>query len=286
MPRKKKEPEETKALPSDIDVDDLIPVDKRKSRKDLFDKIDSMSSDNYETDGGLSITSFMPSSFMKDEPVKVKEDKSQYENDEYSADDWFNGLMSMSSLSMNRKGKLKGNKLFESSGLKKKKKKKKGKDDLVDYKKELATEMAMYKNLLMDQTAFTDALQAEYNKLNASKGSYRGVTKQMTDLVDNINQARSLSMQLVEKNVNAKKLIAELTLKQKKELSAGADTDNLVDFASGYLKQMVNDRQAVINAGLTDNTIAEYDDDDDDLILDLGNSLAEQDAIAEEDARS
>lgn len=259
-----------------VGLDDL---GKKKSHKDLFDKLEAMSSDEYETDGGFNLSSYLPSSLFDDKKKKkVKEDKSEYDNPEYSADEWFNTLMTSSHIKM-KKGKLKG-KLFEKSGLKKKKKKKKD-GNLVDYKKELSNEMALYKNLLMEQTSFTEALQQEYDRIMGSKGSHRGVNKQITDLMDNITRARTLAMQLVEKNVNTKKLIAELTMKQKKEMG-GAESDNMVDFASSYLRQMMNERQALMNGGYGNNTIEDYSDDD--FASELTNSLNTQEDQMEEEA--
>ena len=135
--------------------------------------------------------------------------------------------------------------------------------------------MALYQNLLMDQNKFTESLQRTYDYMTSSKSSARGVNKQMTELADTINSARTLSMQLVEKNVNAKKLIAELGMKERKEKGGllGGDAENMSEFTAQLLKQMVNN-PTTFNAG-KDAIIADYDDNDDfgDLIADeLGDT--------------
>ena len=137
--------------------------------------------------------------------------------------------------------------------------------------------MALYKNLLVDQNRFTESLQKEYDSIKSVKSSSRGVTKQLTDLISNITSARALSMQLIEKNVNAKKLISELTLKQKKELVGDTTGENMVDFASTYLKQMLNDRQVLLNGGTGDQTVSEYTEDE--LFEELSNSLMNDESM-------
>ena len=69
---------------------------------------------------------------------------------------------------------------------------------------------------------FTDSLQKEYDAIKSVKSSARGVSKQMSDLIENITEARSLSMQLVDKHVNVKKQIAELNIKQKEKFGKNA----------------------------------------------------------------
>lgn len=223
----------------------------------------------YESDEVAEATasSFLPSSLMMSKASK-KEKKEKKKKD---ADDWFNDVMKSQNIKMNKySGK---NDIFNESGIgdykKKKKKKKKDKknDDLVDYKKEFAPEAALYKNLLIDQTKFTQDLQNEYNSIKAVKGANRGVNKQISELVENITAARSLAMQLVDKQVNVKKQIADLNIKQKKEFGSGSlNTDNMGEFGSSYLKQLISNRD-VFTGNNGDLTISDYDDDEISLSL-------------------
>lgn len=254
----------------DYNMDDLLPGNSKTKKKALIDQLKEMEDDSYVSPKGYDATSFLPSSMLKEN----KKEKKHHDNTDYDADAWFNDMMAIRSTKMNKASKYK-NDLFESAGIigkKKKKKKHKDKEDIVDYKREFEPEMALYKNLLMEQNRFTEALQKEYDSIKSVKSSSRGVTKQMTDLIDNITSARSLAMQLVEKNVSAKKLIAELTLKQKKELGgSGGDGENMADFASSYLKQMLNDRQVLFNGGSGDNTVSDFTEDE--LFEELSLSL-------------
>ena len=187
-----------------------------------------------------------------------------YDNDDYDPDKWFGDLIgARNGISKTRK-KIKSD-LFDEYGIankKKKKKKKKNKEgELVDYKQEFEPEMALYKNLLVDQNRFTESLQREYDAIKSVKSSARGVNKQLSDLIENINGARQLSMQLVEKNVNTKKMIAELGMKQKKEMGGVLDGDNLAEFGSSYLKNLLQERNAILS-NETQNNITEYSEDD------------------------
>ena len=257
----------------EYNVDDLIPGKSKSKRKDLLNQLKDMEEESYTTPKGYNVSSFLPSSMLK-ESKKEKKEKKYSNNSDYDADNWFNEMMSFSSTKMDKSSRYKHD-LFESAGIigkKKRKKKNKEKDELIDYKKEFEPEMALYKNLLIEQNRFTETLQKEYDSIKSVKSSSRGVTKQMSDLIENITDARALAMQLVEKNVNAKKLIAELTIKQKKEMGVNnTNGENMADFASSYLKQMFNDRQVLFNNGSGDNTVSEYTEDE--LFEELSLSL-------------
>lgn len=248
---------------------------KKSKHSRIIDQLKDI--ENYEFDEMAptpqsSSDSFLPSSMLKPQKKKKKD-----EDDDYDPDQWFAELMgTRNGISKTRK-KIKSD-LFDDYGLsdKKKKKKKKNKDgsNLIDFKQEFEPEMALYKNLLVAQNKFTDSLQREYDAIKSVKSSSRGVSKQMSELIENITDARSLSMQLVDKHVSVKKQIAELTMKQKekfaKELSDG---DSMSDFASSYLKQMLNDRQALLDP--TGNaSVSDYSDDDmlDEINLSFGNN--------------
>lgn len=255
----------------DYNIDDLLPG-KSSKRKDLLNQLKDMEEETYTSPKGYDASSFLPSSMLKESKKDKKEKK--HNTTDYDADSWFNEMMSFQYTKIDKSKRYKQD-LFESAGIigkKKKKKKHKDKDELTDFRKEFEPEMALYKNLLIEQNRFTETLQKEYDSIKSVKSSSRGVTKQMTDLIDNITSARALAMQLVEKNVSAKKLIAELTLKQKKELGGNnGNNENMADFASSYLKQMLNDRQVLFNGGSGDSTVSEYTEDE--LFAELSQSL-------------
>lgn len=255
-------------MPKD-DFDDLNPKKKKSKHQDILDQIREVE-DSTEYIMG-SDGSFLPSSLLKkpSEPDKPKE-KELSEVEEYTKmdDDWFQTLANMKM----SKPKSYGKDLFEGAGLrKKKKKKKKDKNELVDYAKEFEPELNLYRNLLSDQNRFTDTLQREYDAMKSSKSSARGINKAMSDLVENITEARTLAMQLVEKNVNAKKLIAELNLKQKKEFGNGlGEGENMSDFAGSLLNKMINERKQLVDTGAVAE-VADYTEDE--LIESLAESL-------------
>ena len=245
---------------------DLNPKKKSKHER-IIDQLKDIEEFDYNdmapTPTKQTESSFLPSSMLKDQKKKSKDD--DYDNDDYDQDKWFGDLIgARNGISKTRK-KIKSD-LFDEYGItnkKKKKKKKKNKDgDFVDYKQEFEPEMALYKNLLVAQNKFTDSLQREYDAIKSVKSSARGVSKQMSDLIENITEARALSMQLVDKHVNVKKQIAELNIKQKEKFGKNAmDGENMSDYASSYLKQMLMDRNAILDPG-GNATIEDYTDDD------------------------
>ena len=241
---------------------DLNPKNKSKHER-IIDQLKDIEEFDYNdmapTPTKQTESSFLPSSMLKDQKKKSKDD--DYDNDDYDPDKWFGDLIgARNGISKTRK-KIKSD-LFDEYGItnkKKKKKKKKNKDgDFVDYKQEFEPEMALYKNLLVAQNKFTDSLQREYDAIKSVKSSARGVSKQMSDLIENITEARALSMQLVDKHVNVKKQIAELNIKQKEKFGKNAmDGENMSDYASSYLKQMLMDRNAILDPG-GNATIGDY----------------------------
>lgn len=243
---------------------EILPTYKPNNREKVLSKLQDMEEDEYVSPAGFSAESFLPSSMLV-KKNKNKENKEEKSKEDEIADDWFSEMMALSGVKIKSK-KRKSTSIFDSSGLidikKKKKKKKKDKNEMIDYRKEFEPESALYKNLLIEQSRFTEDLQKEYDAIKSSKSSSRGITKQLTDLVDNITQARSLAMQLVDKQVNLKKQAADLNLKQKKELGQNEVDGSLSDFASSYLKNMLNERQALFNGGTGDGLVSDYDSDE------------------------
>lgn len=219
-------------------------------------------------------------SFMRDEIASYNYMSEVPEPDE--SDQWMSSILNTVSFSKKR-GKKKFMSIFDDRDEKKKKKKGKKVDsqgrEIIDYGKQMEPEINMYRNLLKDQNMFTETLQKEYDALRSSKSVSRGVNKTMSDLIANITSARSLSMQLVEKNINAKKIIAELNMKQSKD-AAGLDGENMSDFAASFLKQMINERGTVIGAGNGDNSVTSYDDES---FSDMFDSAIENDSSRPEE---
>lgn len=184
------------------------------------------------------------------------------ENDTSADDEWLSTISSFKTEPIKR-SKRKKTSIFDyyEEGNKKKKKKKKKNGELTDYNKEFENEVNLIKNLLVDQNHFVSDLQKKYDATVATKSSQRGIGKFTTDLMMSINNGRSLSMNLVDKLVSIKKTIADLSMKEKKELSAKlGDGEDMANFSAQFLKQMLNEgREAYLNA---DNSIEEYNEDD------------------------
>ena len=237
------------------EIDDLFPenTDKMEKRKNLLSQLSAMEEEIEAVEESKQASSnesstFLPSSFLDS---RVKKKKKEEEND-ISMDYWMDLSENLKMKKTGRKGKNSTTDLLFGNEKKKKKKKKGKKDNKVDFKQEFEPEIALYTNLLQDQSRFTDSLQKEYDSLRSSKSSARGINKNMSDLIERITGARTLNMQLTEKIVNAKKLVAELTMKQDKELGNNLEGDNLGDFASSYLKKMMDERQNYFNGNGTE----------------------------------
>lgn len=232
---------------------------KKKRGKRILDELDELDS----APSFLSIGSYKSN--------KEKKEKEEKEKEKSIQDDWLKMVNSFEEEPIQCKKSTSG--IFEpyyaESGKKKKKKKKKD-GDLTDYNKEFEQDARLIRNLLVEQTKFTDALQKRYNMMAETKSSARGVGKFTTDLIAAVNQARTLSMQLVEKQVNLKKTIADLTMKEKKEfgkIDEGAEDMGL--YSSRFLKEMINERGMI-------NSMDNYDiPGDDGDIEDLFGAVME-----------
>ena len=239
------------------DFDSLVPGNKKSKREKILEQLDEL--DNEEiipqktTENNSS--NFLPSSLS---PKKKKKNTQPQKTE----DEWFNDLIETSELKVTT-GKRKSmfDDVFNPDG-KKKKKKKKNKNEPTDYEKKFEPEAALLRSLLIDQNKFVDSLQKEYDFLKSNKSTSRGINKNITDLISNITNARNLSMQLIDKNTSLKKTIADLTMKERKELFGNSldDVENLNDFASTYLKQMISERHQLM-AG-TNSDISDYSIDE------------------------
>ena len=224
---------------------------KKRDKKSIIDQLDEFIDDSELEDynNSASYNRFLPTTNITDDSYILPSFSKKKRKDSFSdvmTDEYFEDLMASSDIKIKKHGKGTYDDLFGDK--KKKKKKKKKKNELTDYKKEFEPEAALLRNLLIEQNRYVDSLQREYDYMANHKSSSRGINKNMTDLMDNITQARNLSMQLVDKHVNLKKTIADLSMKERKERAGTlGEGDNLADFASSYLKQMISDRAQYIN---------------------------------------
>lgn len=270
------------------EIDDLFPENKEKieKRKSLISELNALEEEYERTSKKQDIEetksdTFLPSSFLDSR----KKGKKKKENP--NVDDWMD---LMENLKMEGTKKKKQKDVMFLLGIdedkKGKKKKKKGKhEDEVDYSSEFQPEIALYNNLLQEQSRFVDSLQKEYDALRSSKSSSRGMTKNMSDLVERITDARTLNMQLIKEKVNTKKTIADLTIKQKKELNTGiGEGENLGDFASSYLKSMIDTKNNYLNGDASDE-ISDYNEDDDYYDEYLDEQLSDTDRSSDIDTQ-
>lgn len=191
-----------------------------------------------------------------------------FENNPESDMEWLDSIARMPKL--NLKKKFKGSYFDESSEGNGKKKRKKGKkkDGTTDFQKEFSPEMATLKHLLLDQNEFVNSLQSSYNAMNQQKSSVRGIGKYQSDLIANITSARKTSADLVKMIIDIKKNIADLSMKERKELGLLVDADgNISDQASAFLKQLISgDRKALMGSG--EVQVEDVDEDDFGSLLD------------------
>lgn len=254
----------------DVDDDIFSTSESRRKRDSLINELVSMSSDEYyENQIGESSYIGLDSIKPKEPPAEVKETKRESVAGE---SDWFSEYVDSMDDVLSGASTIKRRSHYRDDvedllfGTKKKKKKKK-KGQPTDFKKEFETENLLFTNILRDTTRFIDTLQREYDAISSKKGSGRGTTKNVQDLVANINSARQLAMSLVDKKVNLKKLAVDLSFKERKELGLGdaAGTD-LGEYGSAYLKKLIDERQMIFNGGRED-------------IIDLGDNYDDANVI-------
>lgn len=238
----------------EVDIESILPTDKEKQqRDDLFSDLEYLSGDSYVSDIPIaSGTSFITSDIFKNREKKEKKSVTQAK-DELEGD-WFSTFMEdvrEAEAAASLKPKKRIDSMDEILGIKKKKKKKKAKKgEPTDFKKEFETETTLYTNLLRDNTRFVDSLQREYDSITSRKASGRGMTKNVQDLISNLNSARQLSMSLVEKRVNLKKLITDLAMKERKELGMdNTDAASMGEYGSSYLRKLIEEQNTILRTG-------------------------------------
>ena len=211
-----------------------------------------------------------------DEKNKTKSDNNNDELDE----GWMATLTSFKAPKTKKKAKS----LFDGfdTGKKKKAKKKEKDGEAINHKKDFEPELVLLRNLQMDQNRFVDSLQKKYDQFENTKSTARGVGKYTTDLINAITSARSVSMQLVDKIISTKKTVADLNFKERKEFGSkgSSEQQNLANYASTYLKQMMTIGRTNINGQSQSYDNYEYNqsnDDVDDLFSSIDESLGDSD---------
>lgn len=242
----------------------------------------SILSDLDDLDEEVSLPSSLFSKSNKKNESKEDKKKNSYDDDEKESsditDDWMATLTSFRAPKANKKKKslFDG---FDLDGKKKKKNKDKKNGSTISHKKEFEPEMALLRNLQIEQNKFVDSLQRKYNQLENTKSTARGVGKYTTDLINSITSARSVSMQLVDKIISTKKTIADLEFKERKEFgsNSGSEQQNLTNYASTYLKQMMTvGRNNIVGQQQAYDNFEDIEDSDD-LFSSITDSLGDTD---------
>ena len=229
----------------------------KKRRKKVLEDLDSINFDD------MPISSKRPKKEKKEEP----------ENTELTEDEnnWLSTISGFRAEPIKKKKK-KPSDIFDIGNTKKKRKKKK-KDGVTDYNKEFEHEARLYDNLMKDQAKFTDSLQSRYNALEATKSSARGVGKFTTDLIDSINNARSLTLQIAKEKTNLKKSIADLTIKERKEFgNGGQDSKDIGLLGSSMLQKLISESAGERSGGDSGIVDADMDDMFDDISDEVGRT--------------
>lgn len=230
----------------------------KKRRKKVLTDLDDIYSDD------LSISSARP----KKEKKKEEPQKEELSEDESM---WLSTISGFRAEPIKKKKK-KPSDIFDIGNGKKKRKKKK-KDGVTDYNKEFEHEARIFDNLMRDQAKFTDSLQNRYNALEATKSSSRGVGKFTTDLIDSINNARSLTLQIAKEKANLKKSVADLTIKERKEFGGGdANSTDIGLMGSSMLQKLISETARGNNIGDSGIVDADMDDMFDDISEEVGRT--------------
>lgn len=241
---------------------DLLP-DKKRSLVDEYDDL--------ELEQPMSFNQFRPSETKKD-----KKASEISEADDDQEDDWAVVLQQFKTPKVKTTKSYKNSDVFEllhGEG-KKKKKKKKEKEGPKDYYDDFAPDINLLQNMAKESISFAEDLQKRYYTLSASKSSARGVGKFTTDLISSINQARDVSVKLVNTIASLKKNVIDLNMKERKENAAikGEDGEDMAAYSASFLKKLIQqDRSDAAMYGDSTPTYA----DEDDLFANISDALGE-----------
>ena len=246
--------------------------------------------DDYGTDDCVLASDLL----AKAEKKKVERNQSAIKQEDDDFQYYLNGMNSMQDEAVDfsfgvksaKKKKKKKNKRFndlfdyddddEGDGDKKKKKKD---GQPINHKKEFEPELALLRDMQLQQAKFVDSLQKKYDQLESSNSSARGIRKFTTDLINSISTARGTSLQIVDKIISTKRSIADMNFKERKEFGSNNTSEqaNMVNYASTYLKTMMEMGRNNI-APADSSTTQDYADvsSDDDLFDGIEDSLGEE----------
>lgn len=241
-----------------------------KKGKDADSLLDNLT--ELDSEPAISLSSFKPKKEKKKKEIDELQEVSQE-----STDEWLRTVSTFKREPVKVSKRSSGSGLFDyldNNGGKGKKKKKKKKDNgLTDYHKEFEPEINILRNTLDDNLRFTNSLQKRYDSMNDSKSAARGIGKFTTDLIGQINQARNTTISITGKIIDAKKSIADLTMKERKERGNQVDTDDIGAYSSNLLKQIMGyDRKEL---GMYSADSVPEDGDADTLFDNLENDLME-----------
>ena len=258
-------------------------IHKIKKSKSLIAELDDL--DNFELPSEILKKSTEDKKKKKNKEIEVV-DNSYFNNssdlNNNEEDDWAFTLSSFSAPKVKKKKNF-----FSSLNIDKKKKKdkEKKKGELKNYKKEFEPELMLLKELQRDQDKFVNSLQRKYDQMESTKSSARGISKYTTDLAFSINNGRELSLKLVNNIISAKKTIADLDFKERKEFGGQSNSEqqNMTNYASNFLKTMIDTGRNNImddnSTGIDDIT----ESDNDDLFDAISESLGDDDRDSDVD---
>jgi len=218
----------------------------------------------------------------KEKEKESKKKKSFFDDDDYfgdssSTEDWLASVATFKSPKIKKKNKpmFKG---FGSDGEGKKKKKKNKETGVISHKKDFDTELALLKSLQSEHAKFLDSLRKRYNQMEETKSTARGIGKFTTDLITNITSGTTTSLQIIKEIAALKKSVADLDFRERKEFGQDKNSEqtNLTNYASTYLKQVMDVGRNNIIGGPQYEDIGEVEDDGD-LFDSIAESLGEDD---------
>lgn len=242
---------------------------------DMDSLMDDFESFEKMDDSGFASQMVSGDSKKKEEKKKKKKEKKEKdEQDDIAAENWLSAVSNIKfspSVDKKRARHYDFDDLFTEGKHGKKKKKKKKKGELTDFNKEFEQETRLVKNILAQQTKFTESLQKRYDVLESSKTAARGVGKFTTDLIEAINTSRNISLAAVKELAAIKKTAIDLHMKEKKDSQSGVDDQSISNFSASLLKQAISeDRRTLTNYS---GEIAPIDGTADDIFDNLENEM-------------
>lgn len=132
--------------------------------------------------------------------------------------------------------------IFAKSTKKKTRKKEKKKAE-SDFNAMFRQEMTLLDDLYKDQDRFVSSLDQIYNSMSQSKGIGRGgISKGVTDLIENLNQARTTKLNIIKHKSDLKKAISDLQFKERAQRlkeGEGVQDNDIPQIASNYLSKLI-----------------------------------------------